>query len=92
MALIGLGLIIWAYKRPQTGVRPLPLSAITAGYTLNIRRATRVKRIVFRILLVIPLVIPGDWTQDIPERYGQRHEGITHSMIYPRIHQPNSGS
>jgi phosphatidylglycerol:prolipoprotein diacylglycerol transferase len=92
MTLIGLGLIIWAYKRPQAGVRPLPLSAITAGYTLNVRKTTRVKRIVFRILLVIPLVIPSDWTQDVPERYGKRHEGMTHSVLYPRIQQPGSDS
>ena len=87
MPLIGLGLIIWAYKRPQAGVRPLPLSAITAGYTLNVRKATRVKRIIFRVLLVLPLVIPSDWTQDVPERYGKRHEGMTHSAIYPPISQ-----
>jgi phosphatidylglycerol:prolipoprotein diacylglycerol transferase len=92
MTLIGLGLIIWAYRRPQAGVRPLPLSAISAGYTLDVRKATRVKRIVFRILLVIPLVIPSDWTQDIPERYGKRHEGMTHSVLYPRIQQPGAGS
>ena len=92
MTLIGLGLIIWSYKRPHAGVRPLPLSAIAAGYTLDVRKATRVKRIVFRILLVIPLVIPGDWTQNIPERYGKRHEGMTHSVLYPSLMQPESGS
>jgi phosphatidylglycerol:prolipoprotein diacylglycerol transferase len=92
MALVGLGLIIWAYKRPQAGVRPLPLSAISAGYTLDVRRATRIKRIVFRILLVIPLVIPGDWTQDIPERYGKRHEWMTHSVLYPKIQYPDLDS
>ena len=90
MALIGLGLIIWAYKRPQKGVQPLPLSAISAGYTLDVRKATRVKRLVFRLLLVIPLVIPSDWTQDVPERYGKRHEGMSHSVIYPQIYQSES--
>jgi hypothetical protein len=29
--------------------------------------------------------MPSDWTQDVPARYGQRHEGLDHSALYPRI-------
>jgi hypothetical protein len=37
------------------------------------------------MLLVIPSVIPGDWTHDVPNRYGHRHPGMEHSVIYPEI-------
>jgi phosphatidylglycerol:prolipoprotein diacylglycerol transferase len=36
-------------------------------------------------LLVFCLVMPSDWTQDVPERYGKRHAGLTHSVVYPKI-------
>jgi phosphatidylglycerol:prolipoprotein diacylglycerol transferase len=36
-------------------------------------------------LLLFCLVMPSDWTQDVPERYGKRHSGLTHSAIYPKI-------
>lgn len=39
----------------------------------------------FIILLLIPLVIPSDATRDIPIRYGKRHEGLVHSVMYPPI-------
>jgi hypothetical protein len=38
-----------------------------------------------RALLLIPLVIPSDWTQDVPARYGARHQGMTHSQLYPVV-------
>lgn len=50
-----------------------------AGRSLWFRRA------VFIMLLVIPSVIPGDWTHDVPNRYGHRHPGMEHSVIYPEI-------
>ena len=81
MTLLGVGLLIWIYKfkRSQRAesapdVRPVPA-----------RQATWTQRISFMILVSIPLVIPSDWTQDVPERYGSRHEGLEHSAIYPRI-------
>lgn len=36
-------------------------------------------------LLLFCLVMPSDWTQDVPERYGKRHSGLTHSSMYPKI-------
>lgn len=36
-------------------------------------------------LLLFCLVIPSNWTQDIPARYGKRHAGLRHSALYPRI-------
>ncbi len=43
------------------------------------------RRFLFASLLLFPLVIPSDWTQDVPARYGNRHAGLTYSAIYPRI-------
>lgn len=39
----------------------------------------------FALLLLFSLVIPSDWTQDVPARYGKRHAGLGYSSIYPKI-------
>lgn len=39
-------------------------------------------------VLLVSLVMPSDWTQDVPERYGKRHPGLSHSALYPRIEAP----
>jgi len=39
----------------------------------------------FAFLLIFSMVIPSDWTQDIPARYGKRHAGLKYSAIYPKI-------
>jgi phosphatidylglycerol:prolipoprotein diacylglycerol transferase len=36
-------------------------------------------------LLAFCLVIPSNWTQNIPVRYGVRHPGLEHSWLYPPI-------
>ena len=36
-------------------------------------------------LLLFSLTMPSNWTQDVPDRYGKRHPGLRHSIIYPRI-------
>jgi len=43
------------------------------------------RRSLFAFLLLFSLVMPSDWTQDVPARYGKRHAGLHHSMIYPKI-------
>ena len=43
------------------------------------------RRLLFAFLLLFSLVIPSDWTQDVPARYGKRHAGLRHSVIYPQI-------
>lgn len=43
------------------------------------------RRVALIALLLFCLVIPSNWTQDIPVRYGKRHPGLTHSVLYPRI-------
>lgn len=85
MALIGLGLIVWAYHRKLPRMAPLSMSALSGGYKIDIRKTTWGKRLIFRMLLIIPLCIPSDWTQDVPQRYGKRHAGMMHSELYPVI-------
>ena len=43
------------------------------------------RRLVFALILLVCLVIPSDWTQDVPGRYGKRHPGLVHSPLYPAI-------
>lgn len=48
-------------------------------------RSLWMKRTVFIFLLVFSLILPSDWTQDIPKRYGKRHPGLEHSRLYPEL-------
>jgi len=88
MSMLGLGLILWGYAKrrvaqpPPTDVPEEPPPA---------QRATWLQRTAFAVLLIFPVVIPSDWTQDVPERYGKRHPGITHSSIYPPISEAEGG-
>lgn len=43
------------------------------------------RRPIFIAILVFCLIIPSDWTQDIPARYGARHPGLVNSAVYPRL-------
>jgi len=52
------------------------------------------RRLALAAVLVFSIAIPSDWTQDVPERYGRRHPGLTHSLLYPAIHSealPDAG-
>ena len=81
MTIVGLSLIVWAYRtRGRDGV-----SGRTAGSPGQARGASWLQRLSLAVLVTIPLIIPSDWTQDVPERYGARHEGMEHSILYPRI-------
>ncbi|MEN8149598.1 MAG: hypothetical protein ABFS86_07225 [Planctomycetota bacterium] len=78
MTLLGAALLALSYRRRIPSDTPA-----AAG----IRIAARLwpLRLAFVVLLLVPLVIPSDWTQDVPKRYGDRHPGMTHSILYPQI-------
>jgi phosphatidylglycerol:prolipoprotein diacylglycerol transferase len=81
MSIVGLALIVWAHKT-QGRERDLgPQGKLPAAG----REASWLQRISMVVLVTMPLIIPSDWTQDVPERYGARHDGMKHSFIYPRI-------
>jgi len=83
MALAGVLLFIWAKRRDDIGAAA-PGSNVRGDHTLTGNRQ-RWRRPVFAFLLLFPLVIPSDWTQDVPARYGERHAGLKHSLFYPAI-------
>lgn len=84
MTLIGIVMMIWFYRRPvraaETG-RPGGgrEDANAAGEKLGL------KRLALIALLILPTIIPSDWTQDVPARYGARHPGMEHSAVYPEV-------
>ena len=86
MAIAGIALIIGSIRKRETGVSPLTKSTVLSGLNMDVRRATRSRRFILRALLIVPLIIPSDWTQDVPVRYGKRHQGMTHSLLYPVIY------
>lgn len=79
MSVIGLVLLIRFYRR-----RP-PQAPTPAATRANDHAALRWQRPLFGLLLLFCLSLPSDWTQDIPERYGLRHPGMRHSVLYPVI-------
>ena len=85
MALAGLAMLLWFYRRrgrakpAESGATSPPARAAGSAAGLNARR------LAFGLVLLLPLVIPSDWTQDVPARYGERHPGMTHSWLYPPI-------
>ena len=81
MTISGLVLLVWAYKtqgRERTLVR-------AESVLKTSRNGSLLQRISLAALVTIPLIIPSDWTQDVPERYGARHEGMEYSVLYPRM-------
>jgi phosphatidylglycerol:prolipoprotein diacylglycerol transferase len=84
MTVAGLFLLFWFYRRKKDTV---VVPAATISSPIEPDGNLRFKRVIFALLLVIPMIIPSDWTQDVPERYGKRHYGLRHSFIYPKIGQ-----
>jgi phosphatidylglycerol:prolipoprotein diacylglycerol transferase len=72
LSLIGLALLFVRVRRADR--RPEPAS-----------RPSPWQRFALACLLIFPLIIPSDWTQDVPARYGKRHAGLVHNAMYPPI-------
>jgi hypothetical protein len=84
MTLIGIGMLIWFYRGSR---REQAADAANRGHDGAAAAANGLwlKRVVLILLLILPTIIPSDWTQDVPARYGARHPGMEHSAIYPEI-------
>ena len=83
MSLLGLGLILVALgKRP--GISNAAMPAVNPPEN-PAPAGLRWQRLAFAALLLFSLVMPSDWTQDIPARYGPRHACLSYSGMYPRI-------
>jgi len=84
MSILGLVLIAAPFLREHRGVQ------FTVGLATHLKEdlvSTGIawRRILFSALLLFALVIPSDWTQDVPAQYGKRHPGLVRSAIYPQI-------
>jgi phosphatidylglycerol:prolipoprotein diacylglycerol transferase len=78
MSVVGLALLVWFSWR---GHRPEPVSMDPADEPVPLTG----RRLALLGLLLFPAIIPSDWTQDVPARYGERHPGMSHSAVYPPI-------
>lgn len=85
MTLIGSGMLIWLYRRARQADAAERPPGVETRVGTGSEKGIWLKRIVFVLLLVLPTIIPSDWTQDVPARYGARHPGMEHSAIYPPI-------
>lgn len=82
MATVGLLLVLVRFRSSQSQTKNMP----NANSPLVERQLTVWgRRCLFVFVLSFSLVMPSDWTQDIPSRYGKRHAGLHYSWIYPRI-------
>lgn len=78
MTVLGLALVLLRIRhKSRMGVVGMTYDVSSRGLAL--------RRAVFAFLLLFSLVLPSDWTQDVPLRYGRRHPGLEHSLIYPHI-------
>jgi phosphatidylglycerol:prolipoprotein diacylglycerol transferase len=85
MTVFGTGMLFWSYRRKKHREEITIASHSPDEYSVKTARLIWFKRFVLMLLLVLPMIIPSDWTQDVPERYGKRHPGLVHSKIYPTI-------
>ncbi len=83
MTVVGGGMLLWIKLKGMKTSANEPASS--AGLPVPGSKNLLVKRIFLVLLILIPIVIPSDWTQDVPERYGHRHPGIEHSLLYPEM-------
>ena len=90
MAVVGAGLLFWFYRKARSMSAEDNVSALPEEHLVTPKDGTWSKRIVFIFLLALPTVIPSDWTQDVPSRYGERLPGMTHSAMYPVIQAVNT--
>ena len=78
--------LIFRFSRSERSRKATQVSETVPGSELPAQPSSLwPKRILLASLLLLPLTIPSDWTQDIPARYGKRHAGLHHSFLYPPI-------
>lgn len=85
MTFVGVCMLILFYRKRQRSDE-LSISAFSTGKpSAGSISGLWSRRLIFGLLLVLPTIIPSDWTYDIPQRYGHRHPGLNYSPIYPQI-------
>jgi len=84
MATVGLALMLVRFRSGHSQAENIPNTGFPAVETPS-TMSLWWRRCLFVSVLSFSLVIPSDWTQDIPARYGKRHAGLHYSELYPRI-------
>jgi hypothetical protein len=87
MTLAGLIMLVYFHRAAGRKTSDISPAEICQGSVNQPARIGWYKKAVFVFLLTLPIIIPSDWTQDVPARYSSRHPGISYSAIYPRINQ-----
>jgi phosphatidylglycerol:prolipoprotein diacylglycerol transferase len=88
MTLIGVSMLFLFYRNRRSSGSKI-YSPFREGVPGDARKnGLWLRRIIFVLFLALPMIIPSDWTQDIPSRYGKRHPGIEYTTIYPKINEP----
>lgn len=82
MALLGVVLLVRSRLRRLGRLAPRPPRPAPPEHDLP---PSLLQRVAFVTVLLFSLTIPSNWTQDVPARYGARHQGLDHSRIYPQI-------
>ena len=82
MAAAGLGLLFWFYRR---GAKPGARVATCGAAPGSPAPRLWPRRALLLLILFLCSIIPSDWTQDIPSRYGERHPGLDYSILYPKV-------
>jgi phosphatidylglycerol---prolipoprotein diacylglyceryl transferase len=91
MAALGAGLLtrsrLRRLGRLPPRVAPPRLDTATAH-----RPASLGQHLTLAVVLAFCLVIPSNWTQDVPDRYDKRHPGLHRSWLYPKLATAPAGS
>jgi phosphatidylglycerol:prolipoprotein diacylglycerol transferase len=85
MTAIGAFLLFWFSRKRRAAKSESNVQTARVSEPPVDWRRLWLKRIVFACLLLFPLTLPSDWTQDIPARYGKRHPGMHYSRLYPHV-------
>lgn len=85
LAMAALGVILLVRSRQRrlgrlggSQVRRIAVTGADQAPTMG-------QRVALATLLAFCLTMPSNWTQDVPARYGTRHDGLRHSWLYPAI-------
>jgi phosphatidylglycerol---prolipoprotein diacylglyceryl transferase len=86
IAMAAVGVVLLARSRSRRLGRLRSVAVSTAACDRARDAAPHwAQRIAFAALLLFCLMIPSNWTQNIPARYGGRHTGLMHWWLYPAI-------
>ena len=84
MAAVGVVLLVRSRMRRRGLLAPLPVSDASRGASSDGSSLVGL-RVALAALLSFCLIIPSNWTQDVPTHYAARHAGLRHSWLYPPI-------